>query len=316
MPELLDALVIGAGPAGLTAAVYLGRFRRRFVVIDGGQSRAAWIPRSHNLPGFPDGCGGEELLGRLRAQAERFGAVIRTGQVETLERRDGRFLATLASGETVVARKVLLATGVLDNEPKLEAFADGVRLGRVRICPICDGYEATGAEIGVIGDSDKAVREAMFLKTYSDRLTVIHVGEPSTLADDARRRLAQADIALIETPVSEVTIGQDGVVALDLGKGEVRRFDLIYSALGSTPRAALAWKLGAGSDPAGCLQVSPHQQTSVEGLYAAGDLVRGLSQIAVAEAEGAVAAVDIHNSLMQEAPVGHGPTPAPPGGRG
>ena len=300
MNEPLDALVIGAGPAGLTAAVYLGRFRRRFLVVDAGESRAAWIPTSHNLPGFPDGCGGEELLGRLRAQAERFGAQIRKGRVEALERREGVFEAVLEGGERIAARKVLLATGVIDSEPKLDAFRDGVRRGLVRICPICDGYEATDKRIGVIGDSEKAVREAQFLKTYSSDLAVIHVGA-AELDAEARRTLGVEGIELIETPIEGVLLEADDVVAMDFGKGEVRRFDTIYSALGSTPRATLAWDLGTDADPAGCLRVNEHQETSIKGLYAAGDVVRGLSQIAVAEGEAAIAAVDIHNRLSTEA---------------
>ena len=297
MAEPFDAIVIGAGPAGLTAAIYMARFRRRFLVLENDQSRAAWIPKSHNLPGFPDGVGGEALLARLRAQAERYGAVIQRAQVEGLQSGDGLFLATLATGETIKARTVLLATGVLDNESRLDAFRDGVRRGLVRICPICDGYEATDADIAVVGDSDKVVREALFLRTYSSRLTAIYLGEPGRLGEAERRRLGEAGIRLVETPIEEVQIEGDRIVALDFGRGEVRRFDLIYSALGTTPRAALARRLGAGADPAGCLQVGPHQETSVPGLYAAGDLVRGLDQIAVAEAEAAIAAADIHNRL-------------------
>ena len=300
MNEPLDALVIGAGPAGLTAAVYLGRFRRRFLVVDAGESRAAWIPTSHNLPGFPDGCAGEELLRRLRTQAERYGAQIRKGRVEALKRQEGLFEAVLEGGERIAARKVLLATGVIDSEPKLDAFRDGVRCGLVRICPICDGYEATDKRIGVIGDSEKAVREAQFLKTYSSDLAVIHVGE-AELDAASRRTLGVEGIELIETPIEGVLLEADDVVAMDFGKGEVRRFDTIYSALGSTPRATLAWDLGTDADPAGCLRVNEHQETSIKGLYAAGDVVRGLSQIAVAEGEAAIAAVDIHNRLSTEA---------------
>ncbi len=300
MAELLDALVIGAGPAGLTAAVYLGRFRRSFCVLDSGESRAAWIPRSHNLPGFPDGCVGEELLESLRRQARRYGAEVSRGSVENLGRRDGVFLATLETGETLSARKVLLATGVVDAEPELDAFREGVRKGLVRVCPICDGYEAAGADIAVIGESDKAVREALFLKTWSDRLTVIHIGPPEALDGESRSRLAEAGVELIETPIQTVVIETDRIAAFDPRQGGIRSFDFLYSALGSSPRAALAWRLGAEADPAGCLRVNAHQETSVPGLYAAGDLVRGLNQIAVAEAEAAIAATDIHNHLRDD----------------
>ncbi len=297
MPEPLDALIVGAGPAGLTAAIYLGRFRRRFLVVESHDSRAAWIPRTRNLPGFPGGIEGEALLERLRDQAERYGAVIQRSHVEGLDRRDGLFLAVLGTGETIEARKVLLATGVIDNEPKLPAFRDGVKRGLVRICPICDGYEAIGLELAVIGDSEKAAREALFLTTYSDKIALIHVGEPSNLPADARQSLAEAGIETIDAPIDDIIVQDGRIAALDLGGGVRRPFDAIYSALGTTPRGRLAERLGAKVDPGGCLQVGPHQETSVEGLYAAGDLVRGLNQIAVAEAEAAIAAVDIHNRL-------------------
>lgn len=297
MNDPLDALVIGAGPAGLTAAIYLGRFRRRFLVLESNESRAAWIAKSHNLPGFPDGIGGEELLARLRAQAARYGAPIRRGFVGGLERQDGLFVAVLNTGETLAARKVVLATGVIDNEPKLDAFREGVRGGLIRVCPICDGYEASGAAIAVIGDSEKGAREALFLKTYSDRVVLVHVGAPGALPAADRRTVEAAGLEVIESLIEDVLIEGGRISALDLGKGTTRRFDLVYSALGTTPRGGLAERLGADTDPGGCLRVDPHQETSVQGLYAAGDLVRGLNQIAVAEAEAAIAATDIHNRL-------------------
>ncbi|HEX8376001.1 MAG TPA: NAD(P)/FAD-dependent oxidoreductase, partial [Geminicoccaceae bacterium] len=114
----MDCLVVGAGPAGLTAATYLARYRRDFLVVDAGESRASRIPRSHNLPAFPDGLPGPELLSRMRAQAERYGARFVEGEVRRLERHGGSeddgFVADLGNGRTVEARRVLLATGVRD----------------------------------------------------------------------------------------------------------------------------------------------------------------------------------------------------------
>jgi thioredoxin reductase (NADPH) len=236
----------------------------------------------------------------MREQAERYGAEIRRATVEAVTRQDGLFCARLEQGGEIVARKLLLATGVIDSEPRLPAFFQAVRKGLIRICPICDGYEVRGQAVGVIGDGDKAAREALFLRIYSDRLTVIHVGAPETLSDESRRRLAEAGVEVIETPIEQVVIEQDRIAALHFGEGRHVRFDSVYSALGATPRWTLAEGLGAVADPAGCLRVSDHQQTSVEGCYAAGDLVRGLNQISVAEGEGAIAAVDIHNRLTAE----------------
>ena len=298
--EPLDALVVGGGPGGLTAAIYLARFRRRFLVVENGESRLSWIPRTHNHPGFPDGIEGPVLLQRMREQAERYGAQIRRATVDGVRREDGLFIATLDSGEEIAARKLLLATGVVDNEPKLPAFFQAVRKGLIRICPICDGYEVTDQAVGVIGDGDKGAREALFLRIYTDRLTVIHVGAPQNLSQESREKLAAAQIEVIETPIEQVVIEHDRIAALDFGEGRQVRFDSVYSALGSTPQWRLAEGLGAETDPAGCLHVGGHQETSIEGCYAAGDLVRGLNQISVAEGEAAIAATDIHNRLTAE----------------
>src|SRR5215218_4420581 len=115
----MDCFVIGGGPAGLTAAIYLARFRRRFAVVDAGASRALWIPVSHNHAGHPDGIPGPELLGRMRAQAERYGAEVVRGRVERLERRGDGFAARLEGSGALEAARVLLATGSEDGRPPL-----------------------------------------------------------------------------------------------------------------------------------------------------------------------------------------------------
>lgn len=296
--EILDSVVIGAGPAGLTAAVYLGRFRRRFVVIDAGDSRAAWIPISHNHPGFPEGVRGVELLALLRAQAERYGAQLIEDRAERLEPTADGFIVHLQD-RSLLARTILLATGVKDNEPKLGDVFDAVQRRLIRICPICDGYETIGQSVGVVGGGGKGAREAVFMRTYSDRVTLIHVGEPQTLPGEERRRLAEAGVDVVETNINAVRIEDDRIAAFDFEDGEVRCFDVIYSALGTTPQSLLAEEIGARTDETGALFVNIHQMTTVEGLYAAGDLVRGLNQMTVAEAEAAVAATGIHNRLRE-----------------
>jgi thioredoxin reductase (NADPH) len=293
--ETLDCVVVGAGPAGLTAAIYLARFRRDFLVVESGASRAAWIPRSHNHPGFPDGVHGKTLLRRMRRQAERYGARIESGSVLGLERAKTGFILATTLGE-LRARRVILATGVVDNAPAIEGLEDAVARGLVRICPICDGYEVTGQTVGVIGEDDHCAREAVFLRTYSDDVTFIHVGrEPLPAA--TRRPLLAAGVEIVESAMPTVTVEKRRITAFDFGAGEPRRFDVVYSALGVTPRVDLAVQAGARLDDGGRLLVDDHQQTSVEGLYAAGDVVRGLNQISTAEGEGAIAATGVHNSL-------------------
>jgi thioredoxin reductase (NADPH) len=290
-----DVLIIGAGPAGLTAATYLGRFLRRVRVADGGEPRACWIPMSHNMPGFPAGIGGDDILKRMREQALEYGADIRPGRVERLMRDEDAFVAVI-DGERISARAVLLATGVIDHHPDLPGVERAVQRSLVRICPICDAYEATDKAVAILGDSDKGAREAAFIRTYSDRVTLIHIGptEDLTKADE----LARLGVEVIATPLETVQLEQDRVTALGWG-GRTRAFDLVYSALGTSPNAELAQGLGARVAGDGRLEVDLHQTTSVAGLYAAGDVVRGLNQIAVATAEAAVAATAIHNALRR-----------------
>jgi len=291
-----DCVVVGAGPAGLTAAIYLGRFRRNVLVIDGGASRAARIPRSHNHPGFPDGVHGKTLLARMRRQASFYGAVIRTGNVSELKPLKSGFRLGCGA-EAVRASTVILATGVIDNEPAIPGVEEAVMHGVIRVCPICDGYEVIGQAVGVIGADDHGGREARFLTTYSDDVWLIHTGERGALSQAERRRLKAARVGIIETPIERVVLDRRRVSALCFGPGEPKRFDALYAGLGVTPRVNLAIDAGARTDAEGRLFVGPHQETSVPGLYAAGDVVRGLNQISTAEGEGAIAATDVHNRL-------------------
>ncbi|PZO04273.1 MAG: NAD(P)/FAD-dependent oxidoreductase [Alphaproteobacteria bacterium] len=290
-----DVLIVGAGPAGLTAATYLGRFRRRVLVADGGPPRACWIPVSHNMAGFPKGITGDAILTRMREQAFEYGAVIEAGRVEAIHRDGEDFIATL-NGRQVRARAVLLATGVVDHHPDLPGVEDAIKRSLVRICPICDAYEAIDKCVAIIGHDNLGVREAAFMRTYTDRVTLIHVGAPEALTE--RNALERLGIRLVECAIEAVEIGEERITALNWSGGR-HAFDLLYSALGTTPNAGLARDLSVALTHDDLLKVDAHSATSIPGLYAAGDVVKGLNQIAVATSEAALAATDIHNRLRK-----------------
>lgn len=299
MDDADDCLVIGGGPAGLTAAIYLGRFRRRVRLYDTGSSRVGWIKRSHNLPGFPDGVPGADLLKALRMQAETYGARLQTGTVTALTRGpDGGFLADTPEGP-IEARTVILAAGVVEIEPPLPDVTDAVKRGLIRICPICDGFEGIDKPIGVMGSGDHAASEALFLRTYTGRLSILLPDGADQPSSDMLERLKAAGIGVHRVRVGAIRLENACVTVPALEDGEEHLFHAIYSAFGTRPQSGLAVGLGAKVDRDGRIFVDAHQETSAEGLFAAGDLVRGLNQISVANGEAAIAATAIHNRLPQ-----------------
>jgi thioredoxin reductase (NADPH) len=294
---MLDCLVIGAGPAGLAAALYLRRYHRAIRVVSLADSRALKIDCSRNVPGFPDGISGRSLLQRLQQQLAVFDGDVQEGAVTAL-RRDGAggFVAE-AGAERIVARTVLLATGVEDIEPALPGADALSRDGRLRQCPICDGHEHSGQRIAVLGRGDHGAREALFLRRFSERV-VLFDQEPADPVSEARRQqLAAAGIACVAAKPSAAEVGAAGQVRLLLADGAVHEVDVVYAALGSRPRNELARALGATLDERGNVVTDAHLRSSVPGLYAAGDIVSALDQIAVAHGHAAIAATAIHNSL-------------------
>jgi thioredoxin reductase (NADPH) len=292
--DIQDAIIIGAGPAGLTAAVYLGRFRRRCVVLEDGHSRARWIPTSHNIPGFAAGVGGEEFLAKLTAQAVEYGAEIRHAHVSGLSFQNELFTVR-TDGGALRGRYVLLATGVRDHLPAIGGASEAVMRSLLRFCPICDAFEAIDKRIAVISDGALGEREAEFLKHYSNQVTLLQVGTAGADPADAAEAAGADSIDRVGIQLADVRIHEDRVTVSN--EDFERRFDVIYLALGCTAQNDLARSLRANFDEKGALKVNDHQETSVLRLYAAGDVVRGLNQVVVAAAESAIAATDIHNKL-------------------
>lgn len=298
-----DCIIVGAGPAGLTAAIYLARFHLSIRLFDCGSSRAAWIPKTRNHAGFPGGIAGTELLGLMLTQAESFGAVRERLEVMRIEPlREG--FAVHAGERTFPARAVLLATGVVNHRP--EGLDDdthdaALKAGLLRYCPICDAYEVTDKRIGVIGTGDHGMREALFLRGYSADVTLIAPEAEHRLDAQCRTELDAAGIRRVDGPCGDFRMeGERFSVATAQGR---MAFDTIYPALGSRIRSDLAIAAGANASEDGCLEVDDHQRTSIPGLFAAGDVVKGLDQISHAMGEAGVAATTIRNMLAEQRPI-------------
>jgi thioredoxin reductase (NADPH) len=301
---ILDCLIVGGGPAGLTAAIYLARFHLDILVVDGGKSRAAWIPCTRNVSGFPDGIVGTELLQRMREHACKFGAKVESEFVTKLEcdEQTGMFTATWGSG-CRQARSVLLATGVTNRRPPMdeELHKDALARGLIRYCPICDGYEVTDKKIGVIGSDSHGVAEALFLRGFTADVTLIAPDKALRLKPEDHEKLKAAGIGCVDGPAQAVAI-PDGCIVVDTAEGHYT-FDSIYPALGSDTHTQLAGQVGAALSEEQCIKVDSHMRTSVPGLYAAGDVVIGLDQISHATGQGGVAATSIRNDLAKQRPL-------------
>ncbi|APZ99996.1 hypothetical protein BWQ93_17055 [Sphingopyxis sp. QXT-31] len=299
----IDILIVGAGPAGLTAGMYLARYRRKVRIVHNGRSRTLWVPRSRNIPRFPDGIVGADLIARMSDHAVRYGAEIVEGRVVEIARDEDRalFRARLDSGAVIGARGLILATGVDTNLAKLDSgdHQAAVRSGVLRYCPICDGFEHSDERIAVLGSDLHGAAEAMFLRQYSSNITLIPKWQVA-LTDKQRGELAASGVDVIEGRVLRLDATEEAMFVAIEGEAAPRRFDTLYPAFGSTPRSELAAMLGPLIDPKGCIPFSAFSDGLLPGVYAAGDVIEGLDQISVAMGQGAMAATRLHNWLREQ----------------
>lgn len=289
---MIDAIVVGGGPAGLTAACYLRRFHRHCVVLDAGESRARWIPESNNCPGFPQGVSGDGLLRRLREQAAAVEVPVEQATVDAIVPVDGGGFDVRAGQRRWRARVVMLATGVRDRLPDAPWVEAAIACHALRLCSICDAYEASDLSIGVLGPGDAIGTHARFLRAYSPSVHAL----PTDGGDGGDAGRASRDAGVRWLPPGR--LGFDGRrCTWTPAGGDAIAFDTVYAYLGHDTCAGLAAAAGAELDEGGEILVDAHQQTRLAGLYAIGDVVSGLNQIAVAVGHAAIAATHAHNAL-------------------
>jgi thioredoxin reductase (NADPH) len=300
-PQVYDTLIIGGGPGGLTAAIYLQRFTRKVALVDKGNSRLRLIPVSHNYPGFPMGVNGEHLIENLENQLDHYGGSVMRGEITRLQLEDDWFAAEYHDQEGGVrelrALTVLLATGIADAGLPIENWREAVASGSVRLCPVCDGYDVLDKKIAVATDQKNPVGHALFMRTFSADVTLFERAKEPSLTAEQRRRLDAANVRYVESQLLGVTMSEGMKPVLHTQDGTDYAADVFYPMLGETARSELALSLGAATTDCAELIVDCHQCTSVPGLYAVGDVAQGLNQIAVAAGHAAIAATRIHNTL-------------------
>ena len=291
-----DAVIIGGGPAGLTCAIFLGRYRRRVLVIDAGRPRNYATRGIHGFLGQHDIAPGE-LLKRGRIEAQHVGVELREGRVEAVG-RDGDVFEVTTGQETVRARRVVLAYGVRDtlpDIPEIESYY-GVT---VHHCPDCDGFESRDQRIGVIGWGKAVVALALKLLQWSNDVVILTHGHAREWDQEEHSKLLAEAIDVKDEKVIALEGGDGRVAAAVLASGERVLLQRIFFNIHVERSTDLAERLGCNVDPEKPdVIVDEHRCTSVEGVWAIGDLVSG-SQLAItAAADGAIAAVAINKSLL------------------
>ena len=292
---IYDAIIIGGGPAGLTCAIFLGRYRRPVLVVDGGHPRNYATEGIHGFLGH-HGIPPSELLSRGRAEAEVSGVEFRTGQVPKIEKVGDLF--EVHAGETLRGRRIVLAYGVRDtlpDIPEVERYYGKT----IHHCPDCDGYESRDQRIGVIGWGKSSVALALKLLQWSDDVVVFTHGHDREWDDEEQSKLLAEQVGVKDEPIVAL-VGTDSTLeAAVLSTGERVAVQRIFFNINVERSATLAEDLGCEVDPEKPnVTVDEHKKTTVEGVYAIGDLVAG-SQLAItAAADGAIAAIAINNSLL------------------
>ncbi|CDZ32679.1 Thioredoxin-disulfide reductase [Neorhizobium galegae bv. officinalis] len=297
-----DCAVIGGGPAGLTAAIYLARFHLKVIVLDDRRGRAVTIPLTRNHAGYPDGISGYELVERMRSQATRYGAEFRSAEVVALEKSTDGFVVSSKS-QAIRAKTALLATGVVNHRPPMPVHMhdEALAKGLIRYCPVCDGFEVTDQAVGVIGTGEHGFREALFLRSYTADVSLISLDDHHNLSEDQTEVLKRHGIEIVTGPVTGFALHAD-TITVEVPAGALS-YSTIYPALGTEVRSGLARSLGTDCTEEGCVEVDRHQRTTVSGLYAAGDVVPGLDQISHAMGQASVAATAIRNDLSAQNPI-------------
>jgi thioredoxin reductase len=292
-----DCIVVGGGPAGLSAALMLGRCRRRVLLCDMGDQRNLRSPAMHGYL-TRDGIAPAEFLRLARAELGRYGTVeCRELEIVEAAREDGGFTLCAADGTLLNTRKLLLATGVIDELPALEGL-DELYGTSVHHCPYCDAWEWRDRPLAAYGEGEAASALALSLTFWSREVLLCTGG--SALPDGAVARLAAAGVKIREEPVVRLEGRGGKLERIVFASGEPAMKSALFVVAGQRQRSALAERLGCRFTDGGTVDTGTCEVTNVPGLFVAGDASKEAQFVAVAAAEGTEAGMAIHKALMKE----------------
>lgn len=307
----VDAVVVGGGPSGLSAASWIARYRRSVLLVDSGEHRADPVERSHGYLGR-DPQRPRELVARGRTELLAYprAAVVDDRVTRVVRAGDGRFTVSLDRGGDVAAHRVVLACGVRDVLPEVEGIRTHYGASALH-CPACDGYEARDQEVVCVGWDERLVGFATQLLGWARSVAVVTDGHRFDGDEVSRELLARHAVELVEEGAVELVGERGALEGLRLASGRVLPAAMLFFSIAHVPRTGLAEQLGCEIDDEGYVVVNDCGMTSVDGVYACGDLVPGLQLAPVAAATGVAAGVALAQSLFGEAGAATSP-PAPP----
>ena len=296
---IYDVAIVGGGPAGLCASLWLGRYLHSVVVIDSGEPRN-WETRGIN--GFlgSQGIKSPELRAKGRADAKSFGVEFIDEEVCKVQNTNGEhFVLTLSKGGTIEANRLLLSIGIKDVWPDIPGLGDCYG-ETAHVCPDCDGYETRGRKTVVVGSGRKAVGMALALTTWTEKIVICTNGEPANMEAKHLEKLEALNIPVLEAKVNRITSENGEIRCMNLDGGMPLDCDRLYFAIGQYPADDLGVQLKCQRNDLGLIEIDERNHTSVMNVFAAGDIVGGPQLAIAAAAEGAIAALAIHASLVPD----------------
>jgi thioredoxin reductase (NADPH) len=294
--NVLDCIVIGGGPAGLVTAIYLKRFRRDILLVDNNDSRVKIVPTIRNLVGYADGISGKNLLHRLYKQAHKYNVPTLKGIAQVF--RNGKLFKVKVDNQIFLTKNVVLATGFKDKQPEGIDVPYLCEMGAIAYCPICDGFDHSDQAIGILINSSDGFHKLRFLYNFTKRLHIILIRNIIIPARH-REKIKKYKVKVHQGELQNLGYNtRTKQLSVKLKGHRLFEIDMAYVALGiKVPKDAVEHLNNLRRTKDGLIIVSPHQETSIKGIYAVGDCAKALAQISVAVGHAARAATHIHNQL-------------------